>query len=57
MKKPAVPKANSPFERTVKERLELIAGERGDRIKPLNPDTATTADLANKINELIELLQ
>ncbi len=57
MKKPAVPKANSPFERIVKERLELIAGERGDRIKPLNPDTATTADLANKINELIALLQ
>ncbi len=57
MKKPAVPKSNSPFEKAVKERLELVAGERGEKIKLLDPQTATTTDLANKINELIALLQ
>ena len=57
MKKPSIPGGNSPFEKAVKERLEQIAGERGTKIKPLDPATATSADIYSKINELIALLQ
>ena len=56
MKKPAIPKASDHFDRAIKERLELLAGERGEKIRPL-PERATLEDVVAKVNELIALLQ
>lgn len=62
MKKPAippVPKAGddrSRFDGAIKERLELIAGERRGKIAPLAAD-ADMPTVVEKINELIGLLQ
>ena len=44
------------FDEAVKERLEVISGLRGSKIKLLD-STATTTDLINKVNELLQLLQ
>ena len=41
----------------VKERLEQLSGERGTRLAPLVPETATPADVARRLNELLEILQ
>ena len=56
-KRRAVPAPNSKaFDAVVKERLELIAGERGTRIAQLSSG-ASTADIINKINAILDLLQ
>jgi hypothetical protein len=47
---------SDPFSRSVRERLELISGERKSRIKKLEQD-ASLSDVINKINELLTLLQ
>lgn len=45
------------FDESVKERFEVISGLRGRKITPLNPDTATAASCAAKINEILAVLQ
>lgn len=63
MKKPPIPsvptgdRTRAGFDSAVKERLELLGGERNTKIKPLDPETATLSDIATKLNELIYLLQ
>jgi hypothetical protein len=64
MKKRAIPRVpptsdaeSMAFNTAVKERLELMFGVRGTAIKLLEPSTATTAEVAAKLNELIALLQ
>ena len=54
---PATDRARYGFDAAVKERLEVIAAVRGERIAPLDTSTATAADCAAKINELLALLQ
>ncbi len=44
------------FDSAVKENLELLTGRRGTRIAPLS-DSASTAQIIAKINEIIEHLQ
>lgn len=44
------------FDQAVKERLERIAGVRGGKLANLDSG-ATTAQIIEKINEIIELLQ
>ncbi|MFZ6813529.1 hypothetical protein ACO0K3_03610 [Undibacterium sp. Rencai35W] len=44
------------FDVSLKETIEVIAGQRGERVKELSP-TATNAQIIAKINELIALLQ
>lgn len=39
------------------ECIEQLRGARGKKIEPLDPATATTAQLAEKINAILELLQ
>jgi hypothetical protein len=61
MRKPAIPtipkdNGSEKFNKTVKECLETIMGRRSDQIKPLNAD-ASSSDVINKINEIIERLQ
>lgn len=56
---PSIPKPGNPrtsFDHAVKEILETITGQRGDRITPL-ADTATTAEIAAKVNEILARLQ
>ena len=61
MKKPAIPsvppsdKARMAFDMAVKERLEILSGERGGRIKPLSAN-ATLEDMIEKVNEVIARL-
>jgi hypothetical protein len=45
------------FDRALRENLQQITGRRGDPIAPLNADTATTAQIAAKINEILLQLQ
>ena len=45
------------FQRAVKERLEIVCGESGTPIAMLDTATATTAQIAAKVKELILLLQ
>lgn len=45
------------FDESTKERLEVLSGLRGGKILPLNPATATAADCANKINEILAVWQ
>ncbi|MFA6039905.1 MAG: hypothetical protein WC733_00195 [Methylophilus sp.] len=47
---------SDPFSRAVRERLELISGERGTKLKSLESD-ASLSDVITKINEIIALLQ
>lgn len=54
--KPSLPAPDGRFEREVKETLEIIMGRRGNRIKPLDT-TATQAQIIEKVNELLKLLQ
>lgn len=58
---PRVPPTDAPerrgFDEVVKERLEVISGLRGGKITLLDPETATTAQCAAKINEILGLLQ
>jgi hypothetical protein len=63
MKKPAIPPAPKPgedrgrFDQSIKESMEVIMGRRGDPIALLDPATATAEDCANKINEMLALMQ
>ncbi|HEV6964834.1 hypothetical protein [Roseateles sp.] len=45
-----------PFDEAIKERLDLLAGQRGVKVKEL-PPTAGTSEIIDKVNELIRLLQ
>lgn len=58
---PRVPPTNDRerrgFDETVKERLEIISGLRGEKIAILDPTMATVEDCARKINEILWLLQ
>lgn len=61
MSKPSIPAPvndpqRMPFDRAVKECLEVIMGRRQGRIKPL-PAGASTDEIVAKINEIIERLQ
>lgn len=56
---PQVPKGQESrgrFDEALKENLEIIMGQRGNKLKPL-AETATNAEIIAKINELIALLQ
>lgn len=57
MKKPALPSAvnREKFDAAVKSNIEIITGRRG-KIETV-ATTATTAELAAKLNELLERLQ
>lgn len=58
---PRVPPTDNPeqraFDESVKERLEVISGLRGGKVAQLDPETATAAQCAVKINEILSLLQ
>lgn len=57
MKKPSIPsKPLDPFSKAIRENLEILTGQRGDKIKPLTVD-ASLSDVIRKINELIALIQ
>lgn len=51
---PSQPQDN--FSKAVRERLELISGDRNSKIKQLEQD-ASLSDVISKINELLTLLQ
>jgi hypothetical protein len=56
---PQVPRPQDPrdrFDVAIKETLEILTGRRGTPIKPLLT-TATTAEIAAKINEILDVLQ
>jgi hypothetical protein len=58
---PALPRSSvgtdrRPFDESVKENLEVIAGLRGSRVTQLKP-SATLDEVAAKLNEVIALLQ
>jgi hypothetical protein len=62
MKRPSIP-ALTQFPPTdpavyssIKENIEIITGRRGTKIAKLK-DTASTADIINKVNEIVDLLQ
>lgn len=61
-KKRAIPDApvlgsnRKGFDTALKENLEVLMGQRGDKLKPLS-DTAVLADVITKINEIIAHLQ
>lgn len=44
------------FDVAVKENLEIITGQRNNKVTQLS-DTATNSEIIKKINELISLLQ
>jgi hypothetical protein len=44
------------FDEAIKENLEVLTGQRSKRITPL-ADTASTAEIIAKVNELIARLQ
>lgn len=63
MKKPGIPpvprapdKARMDFDRATKERLEIICGERGEKIAAISAD-ASMGDVIAKINEIVAALQ
>lgn len=62
MKKPSIPlvpkrdEDRTRFDQALKETVEIIKGDRGARITPLNEVTATTQQVAAKLNEVIALL-
>lgn len=62
MKKPAIPsipkdgESRVRFDQSLKENIEVLRGDRGVRLSPLE-STATTANIIAKINELISVLQ
>lgn len=63
MKKPGippVPKVDEDrvrFDGAVKESLETVLGRRNSTVKPLDPLTATTANIVSKINEILGIMQ
>lgn len=57
MKRRGLPSTpNDDFSKAVRERLESISGERGNKLKKLDKD-ASLSDVIGKINEIITLLQ
>jgi len=62
MRKPAIPstpKQGDPrdrFDGAMKETIEIFKGDRGGKITPLL-STATTEQIALKVNEILALLQ
>lgn len=54
---PTIERERTGFDEAVKERLEVISGLRGGKIVLLDPATATAAQCAVKINEILALLQ
>lgn len=62
MKKPAIPPVprladtRERFDSALKERLEIIGGDRGGKLSKL-PVDADLPTVVAKINELIEVLQ
>jgi hypothetical protein len=57
MKKPGLPsEPKDRFNRSVRETLEIITGQRGEKIKPLDDD-ASLSDVIEKINEILNVLQ
>lgn len=63
MKKPAIPPTpkagedRARFDQAVKEALEVVLGRRGGAITPLNAETATSSEVAAKINEILGIIQ
>jgi hypothetical protein len=41
----------------MRETLQIITGKRGVKIARLDPASATAEDCANKLNEILDLLQ
>ena len=62
MKKPAIPSvptmdtARVRFDASIKERLEIIGGERSDKLRLLESGSTLEETIA-KVNELIGVLQ
>lgn len=58
-KKPALPSPADPgFNEAVKETIEIVTGRRPNVAKLTKlASTATTADIINKINEILDRLQ
>lgn len=57
MKKPGIPrKPDDAFSKSIRERLEILSGERGEKIKLLKQD-ASLSDVINTVNQIITLLQ
>lgn len=62
-KKPAIPPVPKPgedrarFDRAIKENIEIVTARRLARISLLDASTATAADCAEKINEILARLQ
>jgi hypothetical protein len=57
---PSVPPGESVrrrFDAALKERMDMFSGDIGEKIVALDTATATTADCAAKINEILMLLQ
>lgn len=63
MKKPGIPGIPKPgdqrnkFDAALKECAESIMGRRGTKIALLDTTTATAADCAEKINEILRVIQ
>lgn len=63
MKKPGIPSTPKPgeerakFDNALRLCAESIMGRRGSKIALLDPATATAADCAAKINEILRNLQ
>ena len=58
---PSLPKSSigsdrRVFDEAVKENLEVIMGQRGEKLLPL-PTTATQADIIERVNALLARLQ
>ena len=53
----AVSKEVRPHIEALKENIEELRGIRGEKIKPLDPGTATLSDVASKVNELLTVFQ
>jgi len=58
-RKPSIPGPNEPgFDAAVKETLEIVTGRRPNLAKVSKlASTATTADIINKVNEILDRLQ
>ena len=52
----SVDAARTRFDEAVRENLQIITGQRGDRLAEL-PSTATQAEIIDKLNEIIRCLQ
>lgn len=53
---PSLDRGRVNFDLAVRENLRLITGQLTRKIEPLE-DTATTADIIDKVNEILSRLQ